>query len=241
VQLISSAVERVMKMPHKRLFRVMLLVIAFLSFPLTMGGTASAAEPVATRIVIYDAAGNALTSAYAAEAGAGKHLTARVFDQDGRPMGAEVQWSADPGPGYVTQDGSGSGATVTMTKDLYDDPNGFEPWMNVRACTGTLCAWLCVNSVSNLTGQWRVYIEVTNAAFGSKWITIQFVQNGRNLVATGIAEKPMTATLNGRVLQFHDPNNELTYFRGALTRQGRAQGQWVSFKEYKGNWYAKRQ
>ncbi len=221
--------------------RVLCVLLLSVGMAFLCGNAARAAESVATKVVIHDAAGNALTSSYAAEKGVAKRLTAKVFDQDGKLMAdAPIQWSADPGSGYVTPDASGNGATVTMTKDLYDDPNGFEPWTNIRACSGGTCAWLCVNAVVNLTGQWRVYIEVTNAAFGSKWITLTFTQDGRNLVATGISDQPMTATLNGRMLQFRDPKNELTYFRGALTRQDRAQGQWVSYKEYKGNWYARR-
>lgn len=226
-----------MNVLHKRLLSLLLLAVVLIAG----GGTARAQERVPTKVEIIDGAtANVLTSTYAAEKGVAKKLVARVLDQNGSPMEAEIQWSADPGPGYVTSDAGGHTARVTMTKDLYDDPNGFEPWMNVRACAGNVCAWLCVNGVVNLTGQWRVYIEVTNAIAGSKWITVTFTQDGRNLLAYGIANKPMTATLKGRDLLFQDPNRELTYFRGSLTRQDRAQGQWVSYKEYKGNWYAKR-
>ena len=153
-------------------------------------------------------------------------------------MHADVQWFSDADTGIAVKDTAG--ATVTMTKDLYDDPNGFEPWTNIRACVGELCAWVCVNGAVNLSGSWRVYVEVTNAPFGSQWVNLRFAQDGRNLSCSGITDKPITATLNGRTLLFHDPNNELTYFRGSLTVSGRARGQWVSYKGYKGNWYARR-
>lgn len=198
-------------------------------------------------IYLYDAKANVLPDQIWLERGAPRQFQARAFAKDGRVLDVPIRWIADPA-GVVSIAPNDKGTIVTMTavKDLFDTPNGLEPWTNVRACVGHVCKWVFVTGTISLSGTWNVDIDVTNTflGIGSQEREMIFAQEGRILAAYQVGKdagkKPMVAVIRGRVIDFQDPNNQLTKFSGVVTVRSRADGTWRSRKEYEGVWTATR-
>jgi hypothetical protein len=193
-------------------------------------------------VVMFDGTGRTLPARIALQRGSPRTLTAKAFDQDGNEVSAPFTWAADPGGVVliVPLGDAHAGVTFTVIKDAFDDPNGFEPWANVRACVGSICAWTFVAAAVDISGDWDADVIVTNSAIGDQHLTLKFEQNGRQVTCTDASSASMFMSVVAKDLRLTDPSGRLPFFVGTLTSRGFANGRWRSSKDYEGVWHARK-